>query len=122
MMPSPSPLLIESQADEKRDSRRVSVTLTAHCRLGNRHVRDAICDVSRGGLYLKTREPVREGTEVRVAMALPWAEGHRFCTLVGNVARVDRDSRGILRGWGVRIAPQTDSNDRQTLEHFLDGE
>lgn len=108
--------------NEKRTSPRVPVAFTAHCRLGTRHVRDSVCDVSRDGLYLKTREPVREGTEVRVAMALPTGEGHRFCTLVGSVARVDRDSLGILRGWGVRIAPETDFTDRQALEHFLDGE
>jgi hypothetical protein len=39
---------------EKRVFRRFPVELTAHCRLGNRYVRDAVADLSEGGLYLRT--------------------------------------------------------------------
>jgi uncharacterized protein (TIGR02266 family) len=87
-------------ANEKRIYPRLHVTLTAHCRIGNRFVRDAVADLSEGGLYLRTKEPAREGTQVRVALALPFTDGPKFCTLVGAVARVDRDSRGS-RGLGV---------------------
>jgi uncharacterized protein (TIGR02266 family) len=85
---------------EKRRFRRVPVELVAHCRIGARYVRDAISDLSVGGLFLKTREMVREGSEVRVALALPFAEGPRYCTLVGAVVRIERDARG-QRGVGV---------------------
>src|SRR4051812_29507098 len=93
---------------EKRSHPRLAVTLTAHCRIGNRFIRDAIADLSEGGLYLRTKEPAREGTPVRVAIALPYDDGPKFCTLVGNVARVDRDPRGRLLGLGVSFdATQT---------------
>ena len=109
------------QEQEKRGFTRVPVSLTAHCRIGNRFVRDAVADLSTGGLYLKTKEPAREGTPVRVALALPHQEGPRFCTLVGNVARVDRDGRGILKGLGVCFdATEMGLHDRSTLARFIE--
>lgn len=108
------------QGQEKRVFVRVPVVLTAHCRIGNRFIRDAVADLSEGGLYLKTREPAREGTQVRVALALPHEEGPRFCTLVGNVARVDRDQRGMLKGLGVSFAPEEiGPADFSTLQTFI---
>ncbi|GMU61839.1 MAG: hypothetical protein AMXMBFR34_36020 [Myxococcaceae bacterium] len=105
---------------EKRVFPRVAVTLTAHCRIGNRFVRDAVVDLSEGGLYLKTREPAREGTPVRVAIALPALDGVRFCTLVGSVARVDRDAKGSAKGLGVCFSGQDITlSDRQTLTGFV---
>jgi uncharacterized protein (TIGR02266 family) len=93
----------------------VQVALTAHCRIGNRFVREAVSDLSAGGLYLKTRELAPRGTPVRVALALPMAEGPHYCTLVGSVARVDRDARGFARGLGVAF----ESADREALQGFL---
>ena len=105
---------------EKRHHPRFPVALTAHCRIGNRFIRDAIADLSQGGLYLRTREPAREGTPVRVALALPHADGPRFCTLVGNVARIDRDPRGRLLGLGVSFDDtQIARHDRSTLSAFI---
>ncbi|MBX7098056.1 MAG: PilZ domain-containing protein [Myxococcaceae bacterium] len=105
---------------ERRSSPRINVTLTAHCRIGNRFIRDAVADLSEGGLYLKTREPAREGTPVRVALALPAEESPHYCTLVGNVARVDRDGRGILKGLGVSFSEAEMAQlDRAALKGFL---
>ena len=108
------------QGLEKRIFRRYPVELTAHCRVGNRYIRDAIVDLSEGGLYLRTREPAREGTSVRVALALPYAEGPHFCTLVGVVVRTDRDAKGHVKGLGVSFEDETlDGRDRATLASFL---
>lgn len=104
---------------EKRVFPRVPVTLTAHCRIGNRYVKDAVADLSEGGLFLKTREPAREGTPVRVALALPFGDGPKYCTLVGSVARVERDGRGLLRGLGVSFTDEVGSIDRAALAGFL---
>ncbi len=107
---------------EKRIFPRVPVALTAHCRIGNRYVRDAVADLSTGGLYLKTKEPARAGTAVRVALALPSNEGPKICTLVGSVARIDRDSRGFLKGLGVSFTPtEMAPLDRSALVGFLGG-
>ncbi len=105
---------------EKRVFPRTPVALTAHCRIGTRFIRDAVADLSEGGLYLKTREPARAGTPVRVALALPFAEGPRYCTLVGNVARVDRDPKGFARGLGVSFeGVEIDEGDRHALVGYL---
>ena len=107
---------------EKRGFTRIPVTLTAHCRIGNRFVRDAVADLSEGGLYLKTREPAREVTPVRVAIAVPHVEGTTFGTLVGTVARVDRETRGILKGLGVSFDDtEMAQHDRTTLHGFIVG-
>ncbi|MBX7115250.1 MAG: PilZ domain-containing protein [Myxococcaceae bacterium] len=106
---------------EKRGHLRVPVKLTAHCRLGNRYVRDAVADLSQGGLYLRTKEPAKAGTPVRVALALPYKEGPRFCTLVGNVARIDRDENGRLLGLGVCFEEtEMSAVDMKALHGFLE--
>jgi hypothetical protein len=105
---------------EKRGSKRVSVTLVAHCRIGNRFTREAVIDLSSGGLYLRTRELAKKGTPVRVALALPHDGGPRFCTLVGAVVREDRDPFGKLKGLGVSFDPaQTPLHDRTVLTTFV---
>ena len=105
---------------EKRVFPRLSVTLTAHCRIGNRYVRDPVGDLSLGGLFLRTRERAREGTPVRVALALPTSTGPRYCTLVGSVARIERDGAGLFRGLGVSFAgEQIGAADRLALERFF---
>ncbi len=109
-----------TQGREKRIFPRIQVALTAHCRIGNRFIRDAVADLSEGGLYLKTKEPARTGTPVRVALALPFSEGPRYCTLVGQVARIDRDSRGFSKGLGVTFEGiETHTGDREALKGFL---
>jgi len=105
---------------EKRVFPRFPVALTAHCRIGNRFIRDTLGDLSEGGFYLRTKEPAREGAPVRAVLALPAENGSRICTLVGNVARVDRDLKGHLRGLGVSFSgDQIASFDRRSLVDYL---
>lgn len=110
----------QPQVSEKRASRRVPVRLTARCQIGNRFVRDPIGDLSRGGLFLKTHEPAREGIPVRIALALPAEDGPQFLTLVGSVARVEKDERGRLVGLGVSFSEEEIAQlDRAALDTFL---
>ena len=112
--------MVAQSLTEKRAFTRMAVRLTAHCRLGTRYVREAIADLSLGGLLLKTREPVREGTPVRVAVALPLEEGPEICTLAGTVTRVEKDVRGLRSGVGVYFDPEEIAAlDRKALERFL---
>jgi len=109
-------------AREKRAARRVPVELTAHCRIGNRFMKQPVGDLSLGGLYLKAGEPVtsEKGLPVRVALALPYSDGPRFCTLAGQVVRIDRDEDGRLRGLAVSFEDgEMAADDRTMLEGFL---
>lgn len=108
-----------TQSGNKRTFQRIRVNLTAHCRIGNRFVREAIADLSEGGLYLKTKEPAPAGTLVRLALALPYPEGPRYCTLVGSVARADRNHRGFSTGLGVSFDDHTAVDDREALRGFI---
>lgn len=104
---------------EKRLFPRLPVSLTAHCRIGNRYVRDPIADLSLGGLFLRTRERAKAGTPVRVALALPSSGGPSYCTLVGSVTRVGHDG-GVNRGLGVSfVGEEIDQADRRALERFV---
>ena len=105
---------------DKRRTPRVSVSLTAHCRIGHRFIRDPVADLSLGGLYLRTHEPARAGAEVRAALALPSQDGPRYLTLVGSVARVDTDPRGHAQGLGIAFAAeQMAESDRAVLGSFI---
>jgi Tfp pilus assembly protein PilZ len=109
-----------ARGSDKRRSPRVSVHLTAHCRIGNRFIRDPVADLSLGGLYLRTHEPARTGAPVRAALALPSQDGPRYLTLVGSVARVDTDPRGHAQGLGVAFAEdQMAADDRSALGAFI---
>jgi Tfp pilus assembly protein PilZ len=113
---------VRSGRPDKRSSPRVPVSLMAHCRIGNRHVRDAVGDLSQGGLYLKTREAATVGTQVRMALALPVIDGPHICTLVGAVAWRELDVHGRQRGLGVAFREaEIGLTDRKSLAGFLQG-
>jgi hypothetical protein len=97
----------------------LSVSLPAHCRLGEDHRRDPLSDISLGGFYLKTTARAAVGTPVRVALALPLTDGLRFCTLVGSVVRVDEDEGGTVRGLGVALNNRLDRFDGEILQGFI---
>lgn len=101
---------------DRRKSRRVPTSLHAHCQIGTRYVREALGDLSVTGFFLRTREPVREGSPVRAAVALPQADGPRFLTLVGSVARVTREGLGVIFS-----RRETSATDLTALERFIDG-
>jgi len=106
---------------EKRRSPRVQVELTAHCQIGHDFHRLPVADLSRGGLRLTTRERTREGTPVRVAIALPLEDGVRFCTFSGHVARVAVDPMGRTEGLGVCfVEAERVEVDHDALVVFLD--
>ena len=104
---------------EKRAEPRLAVTLAAHCRVGDRYLRESLTDVSPSGLFLATRERFAMGAPVRVALALPYADGPRFCTLVGTVVRVAHDPAGSPNGLGVAFEGEVNGLDRELLKGFI---
>lgn len=104
---------------EQRQDVRLPVTLTAHCQIGSRYVRETLVDLSENGLFLRTNEPAQEGTPIRVALALPYGGGTRFCTLTGQVVRTQRNARGEREGLGIRLDEAVAPFDRDMLRGFL---
>lgn len=104
---------------ERRRDARMPVTLTAHCQIGSRYVRDMLSDISLGGLFMRTDEPASDGSAVRVALALPYADGLRFCTLTGTVVRTAREAGGRRAGVAIAFDDESDPFDREMLRGFL---
>lgn len=103
---------------EKRRDQRLVVNLSAHCRLGDLYVRETLQDISLSGLFIRTGELARPGTPVRIALALPYVDGPRFCTLVGTVVRTVRTD-GSAPGLGVAFDDSLDRFDKNLLKGFI---
>jgi hypothetical protein len=107
-------------ARDKRTFPRLPVELTGHCLVGNRFLRNGIANLSLGGLLLRTNEGARQGLPVRVAVALPFPDGVRFCSVAGSVARLVRDPIGLLQGIGVAFERGAmNAPNRTLLTRFL---
>lgn len=109
----------ETIEPERRRDPRMPLHLIAHCQLGSRYARETVRDLSPAGLRLSVKEPVPEGTPVRVALALPCAEGLRFCTLLGNVVYTMGGMTGRTHAVGVHFDPELSAFDRDVLGAFL---
>ncbi len=105
--------------EDRRRELRLPVRLTAHCQIGTRYVRDPLGDLSLDGLFLRTNEPASEGTAVKIALALPYSDGPRFCTLAGRVVRAERALNGARLGLAIEFDETTSEFDRQMLRGFL---
>ncbi len=98
---------------ERRREPRLPLELTAHCQIGNDFSRGSVVDLSRSGVGLRTSKSVPRGTPMRVALALPYTEGPKFCTLSGTVAR---SADGQV---GMQLDPAVSRADREVLHGFL---
>lgn len=105
---------------ERRAHERLPVAMTAHCRIGPRHLRARVTDISVGGLLLKTEEMAPVGAQVRLAVNIPQPSGVRVCVLAGEVARLEVDRFGNQRGLGVRLSATSIAPvDRASLGEFV---
>lgn len=121
-LPSESPTLRAELARERRLHRRLSVGLQAHCQIDGIVSQEVLGNLSEGGLFLRTRAQLREGSRVRIVIGLPYIGGQRVCSLSGFVAWVARDDvTGTVSGAGVTIdVADTDDADEALLKGFLD--
>lgn len=71
-------------------------------------------DLSRGGVYLCTFIPMRIGSHALLRFVLP--DNNKFIRLVGEVVRVDRDSKEHSIGLGLRFV-EVESE----IRHAIDG-
>lgn len=72
-------------------------------------------DLSMGGLFVRSRQPLAEGTQVVVELAV---ESQPPVKLKGEVARQEHDADGTARGFGVRFST-VDPETRAALEIIL---
>ena len=100
-------------AGERRRDPRIPTELPAHCQVNGDYTRGAVIDVSRSGLGLKTEKHIPAGAPLQVAMALPFSDGPRFCSLSGTVVR------SAAHWAAVKIDGAVPKVDREVLHGFL---
>ena len=100
-------------AGERRRAPRLPLDLAAHCQIGGSYSRSSVVDVSRSGLSLRTVGKIASGTPLQIALALPFSEGPRFCSLSGTVVRSTDEKVGI------KLDPTVPRIDREVLHGFV---
>ena len=78
-----------------------------------------VCNISRGGLFLRSDKPLPLGAEVSLVLHLPGAERTIFVTgrVIWNYD-VDKAASRIVPGSGIRFVGMT-ASDRSALESYL---
>jgi uncharacterized protein (TIGR02266 family) len=96
---------------DKREAVRVPVQTTARCRSRGVIIDGLVEDVSRSGLFLRTSDPIQEGSEAELDLDLP---GESTLRLAVEVVRVERGPRG---GMGMRFVGTQER--RRSLANFI---
>jgi uncharacterized protein (TIGR02266 family) len=104
---------------DTRKHPRYKVTIPVDCSTRDMFFSNHVCNISRGGLFIRCESPLPLNAEVRVILYLPATKGHIRATgrVVWNYD-MDKHSCHIVPGSGIRFLDMT-SSDRVTLEKYL---
>jgi uncharacterized protein (TIGR02266 family) len=105
---------VMSSAD-KRKSGRLPVDLRVGYRTVGSFITDYITNISHGGVFIKTGEPLGVGTKVRLVFSVPNLP--LPLDLMGDVKWVGLSDSGVL-GMGVEFAG-IDETARKRIERFI---
>jgi hypothetical protein len=95
------------------------MSLTATCHIGGQAINEPLVNISTGGLYLRTKADVKDGERARIVLSLPYIGGRRYCTVNGQIKRVDRDGAGRTSGVAVVFDSDMSESDRALIRSFL---
>ena len=105
-------------ADGKRKNPRMPVEIRVDYERFNRFVSEYTRDISRGGLFIRTEDPVQVGEEIYLTLTFPHhSDG---VTVMASVVRVDAPTESATPGMGVRFL-FVDAQERQSLFRLIDG-
>ena len=94
---------------DKRAAVRVPVRVRAQCRAQGLVVDGLVQDLSRSGLFLKTRRVISQGSRAEIDLQLP---GEPTLHFSAQVVRVDDD------GMALRLVGDADAS-RRSLANFI---
>jgi len=86
-------LLLEWQQKEQRDDPRIPCLVAVDYYDQNRIYRDFIQDLSRGGIFIETKESFEQGQKISLTFTLPSSQSH-FKTS-GEIVRTTQTGIGI---------------------------
>lgn len=107
----------EGMADEalaeRRNFDRYDVEWAVDCVASDTFLYASITNISEMGIFVRTSDPLRIGTKLRLTFAPPGGEGFELEGCVAWVNRVKPDGENINPGMGVRFVNlQLDQRER----------
>ncbi len=101
---------------ERRRYERRELKADVYCYIEGQRVDVSSSDISQGGMFIETEQPVLPGTELAVVVKADLLEGRRPVFLT---ARVMRRQAVPVKGIGVRWEKATTPGDEASLKEFL---
>ena len=86
-------LLLEWQQKEQRDDERMPCLIAVDYSDQKRVYHDFIQDLSKGGVFIETREPLAIGEQISMTFAMPASQNH--FKVSGRIVRVAKEGIGI---------------------------
>ncbi|GAB6095492.1 hypothetical protein JCM14469_17440 [Desulfatiferula olefinivorans] len=83
----------EKEHEKKRRAPRVSYFMAVDYVVGDRVYNGYINNISSEGVFIETREPFSEGSEITLTFALPNSQGHIRVT--GKIVRKETNGIGV---------------------------
>ena len=108
-----------SKLDEKRNQPRVMVRALVDYESNGTYLYDYSNDLSEGGIFIETDNPLPQGSELTLRFTLPDVD--RVFEIKGVVAwvnGVDNKSKKMLMGMGVEFT-NMEGDDKSTLDEYI---
>jgi len=106
---------------QAREHPRYEVSIPVDCSTRHLFVSNHVCNISRGGLFIQSADPLPLNTEVSLVLHLPETGRNIFAT--GRVmwsSDIEKESPRVVPGSGIRFVGMT-ASDRAALESYLAG-
>ena len=107
------------KADQTREYPRYEVSIPVDCSTRDVFVSNHVCNISKGGLFIRSDQPLPLNSEVSLVLRLP--DGGRCIRATGRVIwnyDMQKGTTRIVPGSGIRFLDLPPS-DRADLESFL---
>jgi uncharacterized protein (TIGR02266 family) len=104
-----------------RQHPRYEVSIPVDCSTRELFFSNHVCNISRGGLFVRSDTPLPLGAEVSLVLHLPGSDRSLFATgrVIWNYDAEKKTSR-VVPGSGIRFVGMT-ASDRAALEGYLGG-
>lgn len=105
-------LLLEWQQKEQRDDRRIPCLVAVDYYDQHKIYRDFIQDLSRGGVFIETKESFEQGQKISLTFTLPSSQNHFKTT--GEIVRTSP------KGIGIRFSNKLSTYQEEIIRKAID--